>query len=152
MLFADIQKRVLSRNFDQSLFINVYFWKKKTVKISAAPGAPNPRLPQSAGGSTPRPPRCYSHLLLQLFPVHSKTRFKQKFRPKYVNKCVFLKKKTVKISAALGESEPAFASGSWGLRPQTPALLLPLAITTLSSSFLTQNTFYCPQRKNNYAQ
>jgi len=50
--------------------------------------------------------------------------------------CIFGKKKC-KISAAPGGSapEPAFASVGWRLRPQTPALLLPLAITTLSSPF-----------------
>jgi len=56
--------------------------------------------------------------------------------------CIF-GKKTVKISAAPGGSapEPAFAFGSWGLRLQTPALLLPFAITTLSSSLSTFVSF-----------
>jgi len=31
--------------------------------------------------------------------------------------------------------EPPFTLSDWGLRSQTPALLLPLTITTLSSSF-----------------
>jgi len=30
---------------------------------------PNPRLPPAAGSSAPRPPHCYSHLLLQLYLV-----------------------------------------------------------------------------------
>jgi len=41
------------------------FWRK-TVQTASASGAPNPRLPPAAGGSTPRPPRFYSRLLLRL--------------------------------------------------------------------------------------
>jgi len=43
-------------------------------------------------------------------------------------------------------TEPLLASGGWGSAPQTPALLLPPAITTLSSLFLTRNAFYCPKK------
>jgi len=46
--------------------------EKKTVKFVLASGAPppNPRLPPAAEGSAPRPPRCYSRLLLQLCRVY----------------------------------------------------------------------------------
>jgi len=55
--------------------------------------------------------------------------------------------KTVKIVSASG-AEPPFASSSWGFRTQTPALLLPPTITTLSSSFLVLNAFYSAQKRN----
>jgi len=42
--------------------------------------------------------------------------------------------------------EPPFGSGGWGLRPQTPALLLSPVISTLSSSFLALNVFYSSQK------
>jgi len=48
--------------------------------------------------------------------------------------------KTVKVVSA-------FASGGWALRPQTLALLLPPAITTLSSLFLVLNAFYSAHKK-----
>jgi len=49
-----------------------YFFEKKNTKTVSASGATstNPRLPPAAGGSAPRPPRCYSRLLLQLCWVH----------------------------------------------------------------------------------
>jgi len=45
-------------------------WEKmcKIVSASGAP-PPNPCLPPAAGGSGPRPPCCYSRLLLQLCRV-----------------------------------------------------------------------------------
>jgi len=48
---------------------NAYFLKKKkTVKFVSASGAllSNSLFPSAAGGSAPRPLRCYSRLLLQL--------------------------------------------------------------------------------------
>jgi len=39
-----------------------------------------------------------------------------------------------------------FASGDWGLLPQTPTLLLLLAIASLLSSFLALNVFYYPEK------
>jgi len=47
-------------------------------------------------------------------------------------------------------SEPLFASGGWGLRFQTPTLLLPPTITILSSSLLSLNAFYYPKKEQNY--
>jgi len=44
--------------------------------------------------------------------------------------------------------EPPFASGGWGLCPQTPALLRPPIIITLSSLFLVLNAFYSAQKRN----
>jgi len=44
-------------------------------------------------------------------------------------------------------SVPPFSSGGWELCPQTPKMLLPPAITTLSSSSLTHNTLYCPLKE-----
>jgi len=41
------------------------FWEKTEKVVSAS----NPRLPPAAGGGAPRPPRCYSRLLLQLCRV-----------------------------------------------------------------------------------
>jgi len=44
------------------MFKNTYFLKKNPVKIASGSGDPppsNPRLPPAAGGSGPRPPRCY---------------------------------------------------------------------------------------------
>jgi len=41
-----------------------------------------------------------------------------------------------RLSVGGSAPEPPFASGGWGWSPQTPALLLPLTITTLSSAFL----------------
>jgi len=49
-------------------------------------------------------------------------------------------------------SEPPFAYGGLGLHPQTPALLLPSAIATLSSSLLVLNAFYCPLKTNKITQ
>jgi len=46
--------------------------------------------------------------------------------------------------------EPLFASGGWGFRPQTTALLLPPTMTTLSNSFLALNAFYYPQKKKKF--
>jgi len=40
-------------------------WKKLQKSLSVGGSAPNPRLPMAPGGSAPRPPRCYSYLLLQ---------------------------------------------------------------------------------------
>jgi len=45
--------------------------------------------------------------------------------------------------------ESPLASGSWGLCPQTPTLLLLLTIVNLSSTFLALNAFYYPQKNNN---
>jgi len=52
---------------------------------------------------------------------------------------VFLEKRCRnRLSFGGSAPEPSFASSGciWGLSPQTLALLLPLTITTLSSSFL----------------
>jgi len=55
--------------------------------------------------------------------------------------------KTVKIASAFASGGlPPFAFGGWGLRPQTPALLLSSTITTLSSLFLALNAFYYPKK------
>jgi len=43
---------------------NAYFLGKTVKVVLASP--PNPCLLSAAGGSAPRPPRCYSRLLLQL--------------------------------------------------------------------------------------
>jgi len=50
-----------------------------------------------------------------------------------------------RLSVGTTAPEPLFTSGGWGIRPQTPALLLPPTITTLSRSFLALNAFYYPQ-------
>jgi len=65
-------KRVLSRNFNQSMFKNAYFGEKTdSIECSA------PELLFAFGGdSAPRPPRCYSYLLLQMYPVRFKLFFK----------------------------------------------------------------------------
>jgi len=57
----------LSRNLDQNMPKNAYSFEK-SFKIAAASGAPslNPRWPPATEGFSPRPPRCYFHLLLQL--------------------------------------------------------------------------------------
>jgi len=69
-LFAVISKRVLSRNLDLSMLKNVYFLKKNCKNLLSVGGsAPEPRLPPAAGGFDPKPPRCYSRLLLQIFPI-----------------------------------------------------------------------------------
>jgi len=43
------------------------------------------------------------------------------------------------------------ASGGAELHPQTPALLLPHTITTLSSSFLAVNAVYYFEKRTNFA-
>jgi len=43
--------------------------------------------------------------------------------------------------------EPLLATGGWELCPQTPALLLPPTITTLSSSFLALKCGLLPSKK-----
>jgi len=58
-----------------------------------------------------------------------------------------LKKGKNRLSVGGSALEPPFVSGGWGLRPQAPALLLPLTITTLSSSFLALNSFYYTLKK-----
>jgi len=62
---------------------------------------------------------------------------------------IFLEK-DVKNRFSVGGSapEPLLASGGWGLRPQTPALLLLPTITTLSNSFLALIAVYYLQRTN----
>jgi len=59
-------------------------------------------------------------------------------------KNAYFLEKDVKYRFSVGCSapEPPLASGGWGIRPQTPALLLPPTITTLSSSFLALNVYY----------
>jgi len=64
-------------------------------------------------------------------------------------KNAYFREKIVKI-VTLSEAPPpnprsSPAAGDSALRP-------PLAITTLSSSFLTYNAFYCSQTKNNYSK
>jgi len=50
---------------------NAYFLEKNVkISLSVGGGAPNPRLPSAAGNFAPRPPRCYSRLLLQLCRVY----------------------------------------------------------------------------------
>jgi len=49
---------------------NAYFYEKSVKIASAFWGGPNSRWPPAAGGSAPRPPRCYSRLLLQLSREH----------------------------------------------------------------------------------
>jgi len=57
--------------------------------------------------------------------------------------------KTVKISSASGLCpRTPFASGGWGRIPQTPALILSPAITTVDSSILTHKMrFIAPSKK-----
>jgi len=57
--------------------------------------------------------------------------------------------KNFKNRLSIGGSapEPPFASGGWGLRLQTTALLLPPTNTALSSSFLVLNAFYSDQKR-----
>jgi len=52
----------------------------------------------------------------------------------------FLEKKSCKIAAA--SPEPPLASSGWGLRLQTPALLLPLTDIDLSKCVSIVNQFY----------
>jgi len=56
---------VLSKNLDQSMPKDTYFWKK-SCKITAASGTPssNPRWPPAAGGSASRSSHYYFRLLL----------------------------------------------------------------------------------------
>jgi len=60
-------KTPFKQKFRPSMFKDAYFGEK-TVKISTASRHEAP-FSLAAGGSTPRPPRCYSHLLLQFCPV-----------------------------------------------------------------------------------
>jgi len=53
-----------------------------------------------------------------------------------------------RLSVGGSTPEPPFAFGGWGLRSQTPALLLPRIITTLSNLFLVGNAFYSAQKRN----
>jgi len=66
---ANFLQCVLSRNLDQSMLC-VFFEKKTCKNLSVGESAPYPRLPPAAGGSAPRPLRCYTHLLLQLCLVY----------------------------------------------------------------------------------
>jgi len=61
--------------------------------------------------------------------------------------CIFFENCKNHLSIGGSAPEPSFASGGWGLRPQTPALLLLPTITTLSSLFLVLNAFYSAQKK-----
>jgi len=84
----------------------------------------------------------------QAFYSHLNTRFEQKFRTNYTLKCVFFEKKTKNNLSVEGSApDPLFASGGWWLHPQTPVILLPFTVTILSSSFLTLNAFYYPQKR-----
>jgi len=60
-------------------------------------------------------------------------------------KNAYFLEKDVKIHFSVGGSapEPPLASGGWGVRPPTPAVLLRPTITTLSSSLLALNAVYC---------
>jgi len=53
-----------------------------------------------------------------------------------------------RLSVGSSAPEPSFASSGWGLRSQTPALLLSSTITTYSSLFLVLNAFYSAQKRN----
>jgi len=76
--------------------------------------------------------------------------FQQKFRPKYA---YFLEKKGCKITAAPGgsASEPPLASGGWGLRLQTPALLLPFTDIDLSKYVFSVKHFFIITNSKYYA-
>jgi len=60
---------------------------------------------------------------------------------------IFGKKYKSRLSVMGSATEPPFASGGWGLHPQTPVLLLPPTITTSSSSFLVLNAFYSAHKR-----
>jgi len=63
-----------------------------------------------------------------------------------------LGKKCKNLLVGSSAPEPPFASDEWGLRPQTSALLLPLAITTLIVPFLRRRHFISlKERKNIYS-
>jgi len=68
-----------------------------------------------------------------------------------INMCFLEKDVENRLSVGGSAAEPPLASGGWGLRPQTPALLLSSTITTLSSSFLALNAVYCLQKSTNFA-
>jgi len=68
-------------------------------------------------------------------------------------KNAYFLEKDVKNRFSIGglAPKPPLASGGRGLRPQTPTLLLPPTITTLSSSFLALNAVYYLQKRTNFA-
>jgi len=68
------------------------------------------------------------------FCNYLKTRFKQKFRPKYAKKCVFFGK-NVKIATASADPYHQIAVRGWRIRPQTLALFLRPTITTGLNAF-----------------
>jgi len=66
---------------------------------------------------------------------------------------IFKKSCKNRFSVEGSAPEPPFASCGWGLRLDTPALLLPPAITILPSSFHVLNASNYPlKRTNNYSK
>jgi len=63
---------------------------------------------------------------------------------------IFWKKCKNRLSVEGSAFEPPLAFGGSGLRPRTPALLLPTTIATLLSSFLALNAVYYPSIMNNF--
>jgi len=86
--FAVIVSVFLSRNLNQSMFKNAFFRGDCKNRLSVGGSAPESPFASGGWGSAPRPPRCYSWLLLQLCQVYF-----------LVEKCVlFRSKKTSNYS------------------------------------------------------
>jgi len=68
-------------------------------------------------------------------------------------KNAYFLEKDIKNRLSKGGSapEPPLASGDWGIRPQTPALLLPHTITTLSKFISSTKCGLLPSKKNKFA-
>jgi len=69
---------------------------------------------------------------------HFKNEFFSRTLGQNMPKNAYFLEKSCKIAAVSGGSapEPPMASGSWGLRPQNPAFLLPLTDIDCRSTFL----------------
>jgi len=82
----------------------------------------------------------YQHALLR----HLKNVFFSRNLGQNMPKNAYFLEKGCKIAAATGDSapEPPLASGGWGLRPQTPALLLPFINIDLSKYVFSVKLFY----------
>jgi len=82
-----------------------------------------------------------------LFCSHLKRVLSKNLDQSTFKNAYFLEKYKNRLSIGGSAPEPPYASGGWGLHPQTPGSLLTSTIQTLSCSFLAFNAFHYPRKR-----
>jgi len=113
------------------------------IVIDFYPGSGVARGEGASGGT--RPGAQALGVQQHTFYSHFKRVLSRNLDQSMLKNAYFLENCKNRLSVGGSVPEPLFASGGWGIRPQTPALLLPPTITTLSSSFLVLNVFNSTQ-------